>query len=47
MDLPLSEMNRKVEKDVRELFDFIPGIDAEETPPLVTFKPDDPEDMIL
>ncbi len=47
MNLPLTELNRKVEKDVREMFDYVPGIDSDRKPLLVTYKPDDPEEFIL
>ena len=47
VNIPLTELNRKIEKDVREIFDFIPGINPNEKPLLVTFKPDDPEDFII
>jgi ferredoxin len=47
MDLPLMELNKKLEKDVKELFEYIPGINAEEKPLLAMFKPDDPEEFIL
>ncbi len=47
MNLPLTELNRKVEKDVKEMFDYVPGTDPEKKPLLVTFKPDDPEDFVL
>ena len=46
-DIPLTELNKKLEKDVLELFDYKPGIDAKEKPLLSMFKPDDPEDFIL
>ncbi len=47
MNLPLTELNRKAEKDVKEMFDYVPGIDPENKPLLVTYKPDDPEEFIL
>jgi len=46
-DIPLTKLNKKLEKDVLELFDYKPGIDADEKPLLSMFKPDDPEDFIL
>jgi len=45
--IPLTELNKKLEKDVLELFDYKPGINVEEKPLLSMFKPDDPEDFIL
>jgi len=47
MDLPLMELNKKLEKDIKEMFEYIPGINAEEKPLLAMFKPDDPEEFIL
>lgn len=46
-DIPLIELNRKLEKDVLELFDYKPGVDLENKPLLSMFKPDDPEEFIL
>jgi ferredoxin len=45
--IPLTELNKKLEKDVREMFEYKPGIDAEGKPLLAMFKPDDPEEFIL
>ncbi|MFX1533234.1 MAG: 4Fe-4S dicluster domain-containing protein [Promethearchaeota archaeon] len=47
MGIPLTELNKKIEKDIKELFDYTPGINAEEKPLLAMFKPDDPEEFIL
>ncbi|MCK5548049.1 MAG: 4Fe-4S dicluster domain-containing protein, partial [Thermoplasmata archaeon] len=47
MDIPLTELNRKVEKDVKEMFDYVPGVDPEGKPLLGTYKPDDPEEFVL
>jgi ferredoxin len=38
VDIPLSLLNRKLEKDVKELFAFQAGLDPEEPPPFATFK---------
>lgn len=46
MDIPLMSLNKKIEKDVKELFDYTAGIDVDEKPLLAMFKPDDPEDFI-
>lgn len=45
--IPMGELNMKLEKDVRELFDYEPGIDMEEKSLLSQFKPEDREDFIL
>jgi len=47
MDIPLMELNKKIEKEIKEMFEYTPGVDAEEKPLLAMFKPDDPEDFIL
>ena len=47
MDIPLMEINKKLEKDVKELFDYEAGIDSEAEPLLAAFKPDDPEDFVI
>ena len=46
MDIPLMLLNKKVEKDIRELFDYLAGVDVDEKPLLAMFKPDDPEEDI-
>ena len=47
MDIPLMELNKKIEREIRNMFEYEAGIDAEEKPLLAMFKPDDPEDFIL
>ena len=47
MGLPLRELNRKMAKDVFELFEYRAGIDPDEKPVLTIFKPNDPEEFIL
>jgi Na+-translocating ferredoxin:NAD+ oxidoreductase RnfC subunit len=47
MGLPLMKLNKKIEKEIKELFDYKPGIDTEQKPLLAMFKPDDPEEFIL
>ena len=39
--IPLSLLNRKLEKECLEMFDFEAGIDAEVAPPFATFKKDE------
>ena len=41
MNIPLSLLNRKLEKQAVELFDFRTGMDAETVPPFATFKKDE------
>ena len=47
MGLPLMKLNKKIEKEIKEMFDYKPGIDTEQKPLLAMFKPDDPEEFIL
>jgi len=43
VNIPLQEMNRKLIKDINELFgEYEAGLNASEEPPLLTYKPDDP-----
>ncbi len=46
MDIPLMEINKKLEKDVKELFDYEAGTEEEKSL-LTMFKPDDPEEFVL
>ena len=38
VDIPLSLLNRKLEKEVSDLFDFQAGLDSETLPPFATYK---------
>ena len=40
-------LNRKLAKDVKELFGYEAGADPEQKSLFVTFKPDDPNEGIL
>lgn len=40
-NIPLSLINRKLEKDIGELFDFQSGLDPDVRPPFATFKQDE------
>ncbi len=41
--IPLMELNRKLIKDMNELYgEYEAGLDAENEPPLLTYRPDDP-----
>jgi len=41
MDIPLGKLNRKVAKEILDLFDYRTGDTAESQPPMVCFKPDE------
>ena len=47
MHLPLMKLNKKMEKEIKKMFEYTSGLDAEEKPLLAMFKPDDPGDFIL
>jgi len=47
MELPLMVLNRKMAKDVKEIFDYEAGVSLDEKPVLGTFNPEDREDFIL
>jgi ferredoxin len=47
VDIPLMKLNRKMEKDVKELFDFEAGKDPALKILLTTFNQEDPEGFIL
>jgi ferredoxin len=47
MDIPLMELNRKLEREIREIYEHISGLDPEAKPLLSTFKPDDKEEFII
>lgn len=44
--IPLRDINQKVEKDIKELFDYAAGADVEQKPLLSSFDRDDPGDFI-
>ncbi len=46
MDIPLSLLTRKLEKDVKEMFNYETGVDIEAKPLLSIFEEDDPGDFI-
>jgi hypothetical protein len=40
-------LNKKITKEVKESFEYTPGISLDVKPLLASFKPDDPEDCII
>jgi ferredoxin len=46
-EIPLMELNRKLAKDVKELFDYEAGIDPKIKPLFATFKTEDSDEGIL
>jgi ferredoxin len=45
--IPLMELNRKLAKDTKEIFDYETGVDPEAKPLFTTFNPEDPDEGIL
>ncbi len=46
-NIPLGRLNRKLAREIRDKYDFEPGVDPDAEPFQASFKPDDPEDFIL
>ncbi len=46
MNIPLSKLNKKMSKEIKELFDYSPGESWKAKPPLDDFKESDPQDFI-
>lgn len=46
MNIPLRSLNKKVEKDLLELFDYTAGIDVEQQPPLTTYQVGDLDEFL-
>lgn len=47
VDIPIMTLNRKLTREVREMFGYEPGVDVEETPLLASYNPQDPEEYIM
>jgi L-lactate utilization protein LutB len=47
VNIPISKLNKKMRKEVRELFDYAAGESFELKPPLNDFKEKDPEGFIM
>jgi len=46
-EIPLMKLNKKMEEDVKDLFEHTSGLDLEEKPLFGSFNPDDPEEFIM
>ena len=46
MNIPLMLLNKKLEKEIFELYDYMAGIDKSDKNFFSLFKPDDPEENI-
>lgn len=42
MDIPIQRIRRKINKEIKELFGYEAGVNPEDTPPLYTFKVEEP-----
>lgn len=38
MEIPVAKIKKKIGMEIKELFDYVPGINPEDTPPMYTFK---------
>jgi len=47
VDIPLMTLNRKLTRDVKDMFEYEPGVDVEAEPLLASYKPNDPEEYIM
>jgi formate dehydrogenase subunit beta len=47
MSIPLMLLNKKMLKEVKDVFEYRPGISVDAKPLLAAYKPDDPEDCII
>ena len=45
MGIKMRRLTSKLEKDVREMYGYEPGMDPDATPPMTLFQPNDPEDF--
>jgi len=46
MGVDLRALAKKAEKEIRELYGYVAGMDVEELPPFATFREDDPQEFI-
>ncbi len=47
VDIPIMTLNRKMTRDVKEMFEYEPGVDVEAEPMLACYNPQDPEEYIM
>jgi formate dehydrogenase (coenzyme F420) beta subunit len=47
MEIPLMLLNKKLEKDIKELYNYTSGINVDDKSVFATFKPDDPEEWVI
>ncbi|MDH5376448.1 MAG: Coenzyme F420 hydrogenase/dehydrogenase, beta subunit C-terminal domain [Candidatus Bathyarchaeota archaeon] len=47
MGIPLTELNKKLQKDVKQIFSYTAGLSLDKKPLLAIFSPEDPKEFIL
>ncbi|MHB8894424.1 MAG: 4Fe-4S binding protein [Candidatus Geothermincolia bacterium] len=47
VDIPITKLNRKMTRDVAQMFEYEPGVNVEAEPLLACYNPQDPEDYIM
>jgi hypothetical protein len=43
MGIPISSLNRMLDREVRERFGYTAGLNPDDVPPLGMFRPEDPD----
>ena len=46
MGIKIRRLTSKIEKDIREMYGYSPGMDPEASPPMSVYTPDDPQEFI-
>ena len=46
VNIPLAKLNKKLEKEIKEMFAYEAGLDTNAKPPLADFRQDDPQEFI-
>jgi ferredoxin len=46
MGIKMRRLTMKLEKDIRQLYGYEPGLSLDQQPPMTVFKPNDPQDFI-
>ena len=46
VNIPLRKLNKKLEKEIMAMFNYMPGFDPKNKPPLTDFRLDDPEEFV-
>lgn len=46
VNIPLAKLNKKLEKEIKEMFGYEAGLDPNTKPPLADFRQDDPQEFI-